>query len=264
MLGLAASSAFAMVHSLRAAREARERGVMSHGHWKANPPSHGCSAGQSGSGDGGARSAPSALHKSIAARKRAERDKAIPHAGVRAGEIIAWRCWLITPGGLLRSTNFDTIWSPEEIQVASDLDKSLSGIGFGKGIYGIKNDHNIDGRRTVLVQARLYAGTLCLSTIFLPSHMQMIATGQIAMWGEVIEHEYGYRAEYAKIVSLNCVTCADSNVPLLNRLTRRLRNRWINNKCNKLLTDLQYRYRVPALVPEILHDKGCEGDVGQC
>ena len=32
-----------------------------------------------------------------------------------------------------------------------------------------------------------------------------VVIGQVALWGEVVEHEMGYRASYARIHSIDCV-----------------------------------------------------------
>lgn len=40
--------------------------------------------------------------------------KPIEHAGIRAGEIRAWRCWEYSSDGFLRSVCTGNVWAPSE------------------------------------------------------------------------------------------------------------------------------------------------------
>lgn len=103
---------------------------------------------------------------------------------IHAGEITAWRAWRWT-GQHLQSTAMDTIWLPHEIVTAGI---GCEGLGSVNGGYGIHCWHNKeDARKYSSIQAT------CSN----------IVLGQIEIWGEVIEHEAGYRAEYANIISID-------------------------------------------------------------
>lgn len=89
---------------------------------------------------------------------------------VMAGEIIAWRAWRPC-GPTLRSTYIDCTW---------DYEEPMHGIpGNGFGVFAMKDVERIKK--------------------FYPE----LIFGRVALWGDVIEHQYGYRAEYAKIISLD-------------------------------------------------------------
>jgi hypothetical protein len=132
---------------------------------------------------------------------------AIPYAGVTAGEIIGHRIWYVLGDGSLCSLAHYFIWKPGAV-IEGNLNEVIHrNFWFGKttygGVYSYANQDHID-RETdkfcykwpTLVQFDL--GQPCL-TIF------GIAIGTIKCWGEVIEHEKGYRAQYAKLTSIDYV-----------------------------------------------------------
>jgi hypothetical protein len=47
-----------------------------------------------------------------------------------------------------------------------------------------------------------------------------VVFGRVELWGEVIEHEDGYRAEFASIVSLDCLVIGFSQLPPRGLLAR--------------------------------------------
>lgn len=94
-----------------------------------------------------------------------------------AGEIMAWRIWKIAIGSaqcLLRSVATDFVWLPKQ-PVEGDV---LAGFGIHayKDAYGPVHDGYAGGQYVV---------------------------GQVALWGDVVEHEKGYRAQYASVRSLD-------------------------------------------------------------
>lgn len=94
-----------------------------------------------------------------------------PTDTVLAGEIIAWRAWR-TDGTTLYSTYMGCKWEP---------DKPMTGApGAGFGIFAMKDRGEVEH----------FFGGGCV-------------IGQVALWGDVIEHTHGYRAENARIVSLD-------------------------------------------------------------
>lgn len=151
-----------------------------------------------------------------AAAERAvvERDRAIPHARIRTGEIIGHRWWrfttkedrviggcpcslcrngLFVPGAgplTLSSVAHWRMWLPGET-VYGDTRRS---VGDGSNIPG--------GTYAFACPAQLAAELLARYTY---NHDLAGAIGTVKMWGDVVEHEHGYRAEYAKINSIDDV-----------------------------------------------------------
>jgi hypothetical protein len=100
-------------------------------------------------------------------------------AGIKAGEVTAYRCWKLGSDGLLRSIIMDhTIWYPGEVIEGNPTENSA-------GVHAFKT----------LVLACRYAGT--------PSELCKIVTGTVEMWGTVYEHARGYRASHAAIASID-------------------------------------------------------------
>lgn len=101
--------------------------------------------------------------------------------GIRAGEIIAWRAWRVS-GVHLRSAVMDSVWSEHEPMKGDPIKD------YGVHAYNHKNGPYHDG----------YAG---------PGTMIAFCdgwvTGQVALWGEIVEHKHGYRAQYARVHSLD-------------------------------------------------------------
>ena len=94
----------------------------------------------------------------------------IPHS-FHAGEIIGYRVWRIERNKLTAITAA-YVWKRGANGPATE-------IMMGGGFYSLKKLS--DAIEMVL---------------------QGPVVGKIAMWGEVIEHEWGYRAEYARIIEL--------------------------------------------------------------
>lgn len=111
---------------------------------------------------------------------------------IRTGEIIAHRAWFVTRTTdlRLRSMAVDCIWEPGEVMSA---DSGLAQCGYadrwkrlppsvGPGIHAFKD---------VKEAARQYS----------PGNHRVFGT--VALWGEVIEHELGYRAEFGRVNTLD-------------------------------------------------------------
>lgn len=102
----------------------------------------------------------------------------IEGAGIIVGEIIGWRMWGYYKG-YLRSYSQERVWAP------------------GENMIGIPSDHGSDGiwafkEKSRALAKMLNGGYRSEETVY----------GSVKIWGKVIEHELGYRAEYAKIISL--------------------------------------------------------------
>ena len=108
---------------------------------------------------------------------------ALRHEGIRAGEIVAYRAWrVIVPGLFRRGDDLlhsvlmrDYVWLP---------DAPASGDITTHGIYSF---HHVI--RSVAEYSYNVHGTLLF--------------GKVKIWGEVVEHERGYRSEFGKIISLD-------------------------------------------------------------
>ena len=101
--------------------------------------------------------------------------------GVRAGEIIAWRAWRVK-GDCLRSAVMDSIWSEHEPMIGDPIKD------YGVHAYNYKGGPYNDG----------YAG----SGVMIHFCDGWVA-GRVALWGEIVEHKLGYRAQYARVYSLD-------------------------------------------------------------
>lgn len=126
-----------------------------------------------------------ALANSIAAAS-ALNPEPLQDAGLRAGEVTAWRCWRINKG-FLRSCFVESIWAPGEPMTGTP--NSHFGIHAWKTLaktldYGL---HDVAGGGPFVI-------------------------GQIELWGDIIEHEHGYRAEFAAIKSLDMVFGAERDL----------------------------------------------------
>lgn len=108
-------------------------------------------------------------------------NKPVESAGIKVGEIIAYRIWLIKDG-YLESYSAERIWAPEEKMSGKPSDNGMD------GIWAFKDK----GRA---IKKMLETST---SSVY----------GSVKLWGKVVEHELGYRAEYAKIISLDDISCS--------------------------------------------------------
>jgi len=106
------------------------------------------------------------------------------HEGVRVGEIIACRAWRVITPGWVRSDDDrlvymrDYVWHPDE---------PASGDVRTHGIYSFRD----------AIRAKYeYTSTTSIDD-------GPLLFGQIKIWGEVVEHEVGYRSQFGRIVSLD-------------------------------------------------------------
>lgn len=106
---------------------------------------------------------------------------AIEDAGIRAGEIIGYRCWKLENGDQLRSIYMGTIWMPGETGQTS---VPLNPYG-GSGFYAFKTLEDV---KCEFPRGHLYTHQLIY--------------GEVALWGQVYEHERGYRAECVRITRI--------------------------------------------------------------
>lgn len=124
--------------------------------------------------------------------------------GIIAGEIVGYRCWKIERG-LLRSVYQKDIWLPGQILEGRELgDWDSRGIHAWKD-KGSKEYHDyIRGylnQDSVVLSRHLYfiGGGNERESISRPA----MVTGTVFLWGDVVEHDRGWRAEFARVRSLD-------------------------------------------------------------
>jgi len=116
---------------------------------------------------------------------------------IELGSVIAYRTWrpILVNGSTPRLIgSFTTIWPYGEIKARCVMDSHHDAPKYECtcGIYGVKNE------------ALTITAGLCFQLL-----------GQVELYGKVIEHEYGYRAEYGHVFSIrDLVKCAVCNIPL--------------------------------------------------
>lgn len=124
-----------------------------------------------------------ALAKAMYGAETTRLQKALPRSSPCVGELIGHRAWTVQGGNLLLSISAKSAWFPGQAM----HDK----IGQGMEI----EDHNTAG-------IWAFKDPYELADEF----MSMLKTGGVFgtvwLWGTVIEHERGYRAQYAMIRSL--------------------------------------------------------------
>ena len=146
----------------------------------------------------------SASNTEEVARKAAKRAAAYQRAGIRVGEILGWRWWYID--GLLKSPFMDCTWFPEE-----PMEGDVTG---GLGNFGV-----------YVMRDRAVAALQADKSLWLSSDALWVwnnwrhrlrpprtAYGCVRIWGEVIEHAAGYRAEFARVVSIDGVYPQDDGL----------------------------------------------------
>jgi hypothetical protein len=107
------------------------------------------------------------------------------HEGIRVGEITAYRAWRIIEPTLLQKAD-DRLHSVYVQDYVWPLDEPAHGDVRTHGIYSFRD----------VIRSREdygYASGMVGPLLF----------GKVKIWGEIVEHEAGYRSEFAKIVRLD-------------------------------------------------------------
>ena len=150
------------------------------GHRRADPADHGSSHDGTASRYAAAialEDAREAARAALAARARALTDD----PEVIEGEIIGWRWWGYNPrSGLLQSPFQHTLWLPDKPMYAGSRDATTR---LGPGIYAFKHREQAWKNRGIYI------------------------VGSVWLWGDMVEHENGYRAEFARVRSIDWVSC---------------------------------------------------------
>jgi hypothetical protein len=119
------------------------------------------------------------MGKLLIAGANPNRDE-LRHEGIRVGEIIAYRAWRVMEpvwdDRLYSVFVRDYVWHPE-FPASGDI-----------------REHGIYSFRRVIRSHEDYCHLFT---------NEPLVFGKVRIWGEIVEHEFGYRSEFAKIVSLD-------------------------------------------------------------
>lgn len=142
----------------------------------------------------------------------------IPSAGVTVGELTGWRFWLIKDGRL-QSIVSDVFWQPQE-PMSGDVDKIvMTDWIWGRDIYG--------GVFAWKTQEQAEKHMIEVINYYRLSDVLVIAVlGSIDLWGNVVEHECGYRAEFARPTSFDRIYTNSENETDRNFMLEPLRQIW--------------------------------------
>ena len=113
----------------------------------------------------------------LAAAKKPPPPEPLAPASTVFGEILAWRVWKVK-AGWLRSTYREDIWPASGPIIASGIEDHNA-----IGIHAWK-----DQQQAIKYGMEYSAGWVVL--------------GKVRLWGTVIEHERGYRAEFARVAEI--------------------------------------------------------------
>ena len=130
----------------------------------------------------------------------------VESAGVRLGEITAWRLWRVDGHGhRLRSVVRDAPWLPGVPMVGDPTPTNRAGVYAFRDLKDALCELNITETPVVL--------------------------GTVKLWGRYVEHERGYRAEFARITSLVATAPHDRTTDIFA-----LRDLYIGHRCPAGLT----------------------------
>jgi hypothetical protein len=145
--------------------------------------------------------APTFSWSAIDAILAATKPPAVPYAGIRTGEIIGHRAWWVMDGAL-SSLAHRRIWQVDET-VCGNLEEPVGGM-FDRiwgGVYAFFTQEQIHEEMSENKHAENFPWVGGLR--FEPVIIQGLAIGTVKMWGEVIEHETGWRSQFAKLHSID-------------------------------------------------------------
>lgn len=108
-------------------------------------------------------------------REQRSEPRAVERTGIRLGEVEGYRAWRLC-GPFLLSVASGTVWMPGQPCEGTGLSENNHA-----GVHAWKS----------LQKAKEYAEDEAPAVV-----------GKVKLWGEIVEHELGYRGEYAKPVEL--------------------------------------------------------------
>lgn len=130
----------------------------------------------------------------------AEQDRPpLKRDGIVAGEIVGYRCWRLDQG-FLRSVYQGDIWPPQQTLQGRELaDWKQRGIHAWKSA---ASKQYFEYLRSYM-DRRDDGGVFGRTMLDLGEKCPAMVTGSVLLWGDVVEHERGWRAEFAKVRSLD-------------------------------------------------------------
>lgn len=163
----------------------------------------------------------------------------VPRAPLEAGELVGWRAWFLARPSLpqmssmiyywddvaerivdyvpddqqekvaalrLYSLAHDHAWEPGATQ-SGDLDKVVQ-VYLDKTVFGGVYAHStfeecFNDKLEILFSMKVCEPPWCLNNLDRSIEVHAVVFGSIWMWGEVMEHARGWRAQYAAVRSLD-------------------------------------------------------------
>lgn len=125
----------------------------------------------------------------------------LPREAARIGEIVGHRAWRFTNGFLSSAMMMDVVWYPGQTMKDGCPSNNFAAVSDhgSAGIWAFKNIYDLGGE-------------------FAPKYSPEYVYGTVWMWGTVIEHERGYRSQYASIRSLDYAASEGINLEALQKL----------------------------------------------
>lgn len=147
----------------------------------------------------------------------------IPYNGIHSGELTGHRAWLVTDTLDLCSLAHYFVWEPGKT-IEGDINEEVwhSPTGFSPprfgGVYAYssfdllkddelvdcaKNRHKFPRLRRTDQLSSMHDFVAFGNVIYSYVTYLGLAYGTVKLWGETVEHEKGYRASFAKLVSID-------------------------------------------------------------
>lgn len=141
----------------------------------------------------------------------------IKHAGTKFGEFLGWRMWYVRDG-LLKSYSRPTFWQPKVPMTGTPSDHK------DDGIWAFK-DKNRAIRKAL--EAPSYYSLLNFNQEPGAPAKPVVVWGSVKLYGEVVEHQDGYRASAASIVSIDDAEGAAGSPVEKHELLTNLREKYL-------------------------------------
>lgn len=122
----------------------------------------------------------------------------IEDTGLRIGEVTATRCWRLIEDRLHSTYKTEYIWEPDSPMIG-DVRDEYGVHAFKEITYVIEYAHEIthwDWMWSLDAAGLEFEEAAPAPTIVI---------GTVSLWGEIVEHDKGYRAEFARIKTLDSV-----------------------------------------------------------
>jgi hypothetical protein len=174
-------------------------------HRRASAPAYGRPLDRADHGARGAVTFPSAFLTWDIAKAEPPQPPTIPYAGIRTGEIIGHRLWWVI-GSSICSLAHDRIWLPDET-ISADTNECICDGPIYRiwgGTYAFASRERCENEARFLLEMRGFQWGVPVFAGWMIAVDGFVA-GTVKMWGDVVEHETGYRAQFAKLRSLDAV-----------------------------------------------------------